>query len=337
MPSSPSLARRRALERLASERYDLLVVGGGITGAGIARDAALRGLRTALVERADFGGGTSSRSSRLVHGGVRYLEHGQIGLVFEASRERARLLRLAPHVVRPLAFTWPVYRGARVPRWKLGVGLWLYDALARFRNVGRHERLTAADVLRAEPRLRPDGLVGGARYWDAATDDARLTLLTALGALEAGATVVNHAEVAELLRRDGRTRGAVVRDRITGEERPVSATIVVNATGPWTDALLRLDGASVSSLVRGTKGVHVLVPRERVGNVAAVTLVSAVDGRVMFVLPAGPFALIGTTDTPTVMPPDQVRATAADVEYLLASANATFPDARLTGEDVISA
>ncbi|HEX3158902.1 MAG TPA: glycerol-3-phosphate dehydrogenase [Gemmatimonadaceae bacterium] len=337
MTTAAWLDRHHTLERLGAERFDVLVIGGGITGAGVARDAALRGLRVALVERDDFGAGTSSRSSRLVHGGVRYLEHGQLGLVFEASHERALLLQLAPHLVRPMAFTWPVYRGARLPRWKLGVGLWLYDALARFRNVGRHERLSAAQVLRREPHLRADQLVGGASYWDAGTDDARLTLATALAAAEAGASVANHVAVTALRRSGGRVAGAVVTDRLTGTEHAVSANVVVNATGPWADTILELDGSGGQPAVRGTKGVHLLVPRERVGNTGAVTLVSVVDGRVMFVLPAGAFTIIGTTDTPTTMSPDEVRATQRDVAYLLQSANAAFPDAGLTADDVISA
>ena len=180
-------ARAAALVALAAEPFDMLIVGGGITGAGVAREAALAGFRTALLERDDFASGTSSRSSRLVHGGVRYLEHGHIGLVFESSRERRLLLQLAPHLVRPLAFTWPVYRGARVPLWKMRAGLALYDALSLYRNA-RHRALNRDDVLTAEPALSPDGMVGGARYWDAATDDTRLTLASALAARDAGAT-----------------------------------------------------------------------------------------------------------------------------------------------------
>src|SRR5262249_22638496 len=182
-------------DRLAALRdraFDLLVIGGGLTGCGIARDAALRGLSVALVEKDDFASGTSSRSSRLVHGGVRYLEHGHLHLVFESSAERRRLLRLAPHLVRPLAFTWPVYQGARIPRWKLGAGLMLYDALSLFRNVGRHRRLSRSAVLEREPMLAPEGLRGGAAYYDASTNDTRLTLANAIAASEAGAVVVNH-------------------------------------------------------------------------------------------------------------------------------------------------
>src|SRR5690242_1148753 len=197
-----------------SEDVDMIVIGGGITGCGIARDAAVRGLRVVLLEMNDFASGTSSRSSRLIHGGVRYLEHGYLHLVFEASAERRRLLRLAPHLVRPLEFLWPVYAGARVPRWKLQAGLTLYDALALFRNVGTHRRLTAHQIEVREPALKREGLLGGARYFDAATDDARLTLANAIGAAEAGAVVVNHAVVHELTTDAGVASGARVRDAL---------------------------------------------------------------------------------------------------------------------------
>ena len=242
-------------------------MGGGITGAGVARDAALRGLRVALVEKDDYASGTSSRSSRLVHGGVRYLEHGQLGLVFESSAERRTLQRIAPHLVRPLAFTWPVYAGARVPRWKLAAGLTLYDLLALFRNVGRHVRLDVDGVLAQEPRLRTDALVGGARYWDAATDDARLTLATVRSAIEAGAVVLNHARVVSLVVTGGRVAGARVVDASSSASTEVSARVVVNATGPWSDVVERMAHGSARPAVRGSKGVHVSVPRIRLGNV----------------------------------------------------------------------
>lgn len=339
MPASLPPTRRRRLAALADRDFDLLVVGGGITGAGIARDAARRGLAVALVEREDFAAGTSSRSSRLVHGGVRYLEHGYFHLVFEASRERRRLLALAPHLVRPLRFTWPVYRHARVPRWKLVAGLAMYDLLALFRNVGRHRVLGRAGVLDSEPALGRDGLVGGASYWDAATDDARLTLANVLDADAHGATVVNHAEVVALIRDAGRgaATGAVVRDRRGGAELMVRARLVINATGPWTDTIARFEDPAAEPTLRGTKGVHVAVPSERVGNFGAVTMLSPDDGRVMFTLPAGRHTIIGTTDTPTDEAPDEVRASRADVRYLLAACNRFFPAARLTEDDVIAA
>lgn len=331
-------SRADALQSLTSAPFDLLVIGGGITGAGIARDAALRGLRTALVERDDFGSGTSSRSSRLIHGGVRYLEHGHFHLVFEASRERRTLLRIAPHLVRPLRFTWPVYQGARVPGWKLGAGLMLYDALALWRNVARHRRLSAADVVAREPGLDPRGLTGGAEYFNAATNDVRLTLANALAASAAGASVVNHADV-RTLERDGAGRvvGARVTDVLTGTERRVRAAVTVNATGPWTDTMRQLADPRAAVSVRGSKGVHLAVPINRVGNRGAVTLLSAIDGRVMFVLPAGRLTIVGTTETETTSPPDSVRASRSDIDYLLASTNAAFPGADLVRQDVVAA
>ena len=329
--------RAQSLANLGSRRFDVLVVGGGITGVGVARDAALRGMNVALVERDDFASGTSSRSSRLVHGGLRYLEHGHLHLVFESSLERRRLLELAPHLVRPLEFIWPVYEGARVPRWKLGAGLFLYDLLALFRNVAPHRRLDPDEVLAREPRLRAEDLTGGASYFDAATDDARLTLATALGAHEAGATVANHAGVRRLLVTRGRTGGAIVADSIGGSEVSVRARIVVNAAGQWSDEIRRLDEPTARATLRGTKGVHVTVPRDRIGNHNALTLLSPVDGRVMFLLPGDTHAVIGTTDTETDASPDDVRASRDDVDYLLRTANHFFPAASLTAEDVVCA
>lgn len=337
--NDPIAARERQLALLGSREFDVLVVGGGITGCGIARDAALRGLNVALVEKDDFASGTSSRSSRLVHGGLRYLEHGYLHLVFEASAERRRLLRLAPHLVRPLEFVWPVYAGARVPRWKLQAGLTLYDALSLFRNVGTHRRLTVRQVEAREPALRRDGLLGGARYFDAATDDARLTLANAVGAVEAGAVVINHAAVLALITRDGVASGARIRDALGNRTIEVGARIIVNAAGPWSDDLRRLDEGSASErpAVRGSKGVHIAVPRQRIDNHGALTLLSPSDGRVMFVLPGDGQTIVGTTDTFTHATPDEVRASEADVTYLLEAANNFFPAARLAREDVISA
>ena len=329
--------RAEQLARFERESFDLLVVGGGINGAGIARDAAMRGLSVALVERDDFASGTSSRSSRLVHGGVRYLEHGYLHLVFEASQERRTLLAIAPHLVRPLAFTWPVYEGARIPRWKLGAGLWLYDLLAAFRNVGNHKRLSARKVLAREPAVRSAGLTGGAMYFDAATHDTRLTWENVLDASRHGAAVVNHCAVIAFTQENGRVSGATVLDDLGGRRFDVRARVVVNAAGPWHDEVRKLDEPGHVAGVKGTKGVHVEVARASIGNREAVTVISGVDGRVMFVLPAGPHAIIGTTDTATDALPDQVRASEADVRYLLESANLAFPAARLTRADVISA
>ncbi|PYP27464.1 MAG: glycerol-3-phosphate dehydrogenase [Gemmatimonadetes bacterium] len=329
-------SRAAALQAMVAEPVDLLVIGGGITGAGIARDAALRGIRTALVDKGDFGGGTSSHSSRLIHGGLRYLEQRAFRLVFEASRERRVLLTIAPHLVRPLAFLFPAYRGARVSAWRLRAGLWLYDLLAAFRNVRTHRWLGRKAVLRLEAGLRERDLQGAGLYYDAQADDARLVIATMRSAAQARALVANYAEASSLLKPDGRVRGATVRDALTGATSTVRALVVVNATGPWLDRVRRLDDPQAEPLLRLTKGTHVVVPRQRIGNAHAVTLTSPIDGRVMFILPWGEQCYIGTTDTDEDVSPDDVRATAADVTYLLRSANACFPQARLAPTDVVA-
>ncbi|HLZ45972.1 MAG TPA: glycerol-3-phosphate dehydrogenase [Gemmatimonadales bacterium] len=329
--------RAAALKAMVETPVDVLIIGGGITGAGIARDAAMRGFRTALVDKADFGAGTSSHSSRLIHGGIRYLEQGAFRLVFEASHERRVLLTIAPHLVRPLAFLFPIYRGGRIPAWKLRAGMWLYDLLASFRNVRWHRWLSTKKVRRVEPALRERGLVGAALYYDAQTDDARLVIATIRSAIRAGAVAANYVETTALLKPDGRVRGALVRDVLTGQTATIRANVVVNATGPWSDQLRRLDDPQAPAILRLTKGVHVTVPRRRLANEHAVTLLSQIDGRVMFVLPWDDLSYIGTTDTDADSSPDALRVTAADVTYLLRSANAAFPDARLASNDVVSA
>jgi glycerol-3-phosphate dehydrogenase len=350
MPDNPQIAgalappgqvapasRGDALAQLGERSFDVLVVGGGITGAGVARDAAMRGLSVALVEAADFASGTSSRSSRLIHGGVRYLEHGQLHLVFEACRERRILASIAPHLVRPLQFMWPVYEKARIRLWKLRAGLFLYDALALGRNLGRHRTLTTHVVTALEPELRHMGMVGGASYFDASTDDIRLTIATVLSARDAGAVVVNHASVHDLLMTSDGVCGARAVDLRTGVDIEIRARVVVNAAGPWSDAIVRMAEPQAHRAVRGTKGVHVAVPHERIRNNGALTLLSPIDGRVMFVIPTGAFSIIGTTDTDYDGRPERVRATTADITYLLRSANAFFPAAHLTPGDVVAA
>lgn len=327
---------RASLEELSAGYFDLLIIGGGITGAGIAREAGLRGLKTALVTARDFGEGTSSRSSRLIHGGLRYLEQGRLRLVFEALRERRILLRLAPHLVRPLPFLAPVFRGDRVPRWKVALGLALYDLLAAGGNVRRHRTLGKRALLEAEPLLRDRGLTGGGLYYDAQCDDARLTIATVRAAVTNGARAANHMRVTGLIRTVSGMTGAYLRDELTGGAGEVRAHQVVNATGPWADLVRRLEDPRAEPLLRPTKGVHVVVPRVRIGNRHAIIFSSPVDGRVMFVLPWGEWSYIGTTDTDTAESPDEVTAGETDVIYLLRSANAIFPGAHLAPEDVIT-
>jgi glycerol-3-phosphate dehydrogenase len=332
-------ARRAALaEALAKPSFDLLVIGGGINGAGIARDAAMRGLRVALVEQNDFASGTSSKSSKLIHGGLRYLENYEFSLVLEASRERDHLRRhLAPHLVHPMPFVLPVFRGDPVGRLRLSAGLWVYDGLSAFRNIARHRSWGHRTTLRHEPQLRAEGLRGAMHYYDCWTDDARLTLETVQAAMAEGAIVCNHLGVSELLRDGGRLRGARITDRMTGASFTIAARQVVNATGPWLDRVRQLDEPGVKPVLRLTKGVHIIVPRERVGNRNAIVMRAPCDGRVMFAIPWDDQTLIGTTDTDYDARPDDVAADAADVRYLLDAVNAYFPAGRLGEADVIGA
>ncbi len=321
------------MRELFDRNFDVLVIGGGITGCGVARDAAMRGLSVALVERDDFASGTSGRSSRLIHGGIRYLEQGRLRLVHESIRERQILLRIAPHLVKPLAFTWPIYEGARIGRLKLSAGLAAYQLMA----LGRSHRpalLGVKKTLEREPSLQQSRLKGSAVYYDAATDDSRLTVATAISATDNGAVVVNHVSATRMVREAGRASGAEVKSHLTGERGEVRARVVVNATGVWQNAGNSLDHGVRS---RGSKGVHIAVPRSRVGNHDAITMISSVDGRVMFCLPAGTQTIIGTTDTWTDESPEAVHASTADVDYLLRSANSYFPEARLEFDDVVSA
>ena len=329
--------RRTKLRRLAEEDYDLLIVVGGINGAGIAREAALRGLRTAMVEKGDFASGTSSRSSKLIHGGVRYLETGDVALVLESSRERDLLRRrLAPHLVRPLPFVFPVYRNGPVGVWKLRAGMIAYDLLATFRNIDRHRMFSAARLAEVEPALRQQGLRGGALYYDCWTDDARLVLETVLAAEMAGAVCLNYAAVESFEKHEGRLCGAAIRDLEGEGETRVRARTIVNATGPWLDRIRTLDDPGTTPTLRPTKGVHIVVPRDRLGNQNAIVLNAVRDGRVLFAIPWEDSAIVGTTDTDYTGSPDDVDAEAEDVDYLLETANHYFPAAHLTASDVTS-
>jgi glycerol-3-phosphate dehydrogenase len=312
---------QRSPGSLTATVFDVLVVGGGITGAGIARDASMRGLSVAIVEKGDWASGTSGTSSRLIHGGIRYLEQGRLSLVRESVREREILLRIAPQLVTPLEFTWPVYEKARLQRWKLRLGLAVYDFLAGRNRLRRHQSLDRAGVLEHEPRIRQMGLKGGASYFDAATDDEALTRATVRSAVEAGAVAVNFAKMERVTRTNGVADGALVRDLLADHSMHVRARIVVSAIGPWQ--------------ARGTKGSHIAVPRERIGNRGAITLIAPDDGRVMFVLPSGDRAIVGTTDIFTDESPDDVKASDAEIDYLLRAANYYFPDARLSHDDIV--
>jgi len=329
--------RADALRRLAGEQFDVLVVGGGITGAGVALDAAARGLRTALVERGDFASGTSSQSSKLVHGGLRYLQQGDVRLVAEALHERQRLLHNAPHLVTPLPFLIPLFgRNGVVSRTvarTYTTALWLYDLAGGWRIGHRHRRVDRDDVLRHLPTLRTDRLVAGFLYFDAQTDDARLTLAIArTAACDFGAAVANYAEVTGLVRNGaaggsaGAVTGAVVQLRGPGETEQlhVRAKVVVNATGVWADGLRVLDEGPHARTTRPAKGVHITVPAERLpADIAAVLPVPG-DRRSVFVVPwqDGADTYIGTTDTDWTGDLDHPDGNSDDIDYLLGAVNA---------------
>jgi glycerol-3-phosphate dehydrogenase len=319
--------------------YDFVVIGGGITGAGIARDAALRGLKVALFEKNDYASGTSSKSSKMIHGGLRYLEHGEIGLVFESVSERRVQTRVAPHLVRPLPFLIPIYKGVRPGFEIMNFGLWLYDSLALFRAPRMHKAFRGTKAaLALEPQLRPEGLRGALEYYDCATDDARLVLENALDATALGAECHTYTEVLRFERRaDRRITGVVVRDRLTGKEWTAQTRAVILAAGAWTDEMIRrFELPFERPLLRRTKGVHVVLPRERLPLARAITLISPVDGRVMFALPWRERSVLGTTDTDYTGSADDVAADAADVKYLCDSGNGYFPGANLEPHDVIA-
>lgn len=318
---------------------DLVIIGGGITGAGIARDAALRGMKVALFEKGDYGSGTSSKSSKLVHGGLRYLEHGEIALVFESVSERRVQTRVAPHLVRPMPFLVPIFEGTKPGLELMNLGLWIYDSLALFRAPRMHKTFRGAKAAsRLEPCLKTDGLRGVIEYYDCATDDARLVLENIVDAEALGADCRNYTEVTGLVRAaDGRVTGVTVRDVLTGATEQITARAVVLAAGAWTDELIRRFEVPIKrDLLRRTKGVHVVIPHERLPLGRAVTLISPVDGRVMFAIPWRGRTVLGTTDTDFQGDADEVHAEPADAQYLCDSVNGYFPAAALTPADVIA-
>jgi glycerol-3-phosphate dehydrogenase len=331
----PVLRRDEALDRLPVD-VDVLVIGGGITGVGVALDAATRGARVALVERGDLAQGTSSRSSRLVHGGARYLSSGDVAMVAEGVRERDRLRRMAPHLVLPLPFTIPTDTVA--DRSVLAAGMTIYDALAAGRGVARHRRLTAAEVLWDAPGLARGFTRGGVRYWDCRTDDARLTLEVGRAAVAHGAVVATHTEVTELHHVGGRVVGASLRDRLDGRERRIRARWTVSASGVWAEQVRRMDPTLTDDLrVLPARGVHLVFDRSELPiNTAIVVPSAAHDGRRLFLVPWGQQVYVGTTDDLHGDGLDDPAVAPADATYVLEATNHAF-GTRLTVEDAVGA
>ncbi|TLW89595.1 glycerol-3-phosphate dehydrogenase [Saccharomonospora piscinae] len=312
--------REEAWQRLSSESFDLVVVGGGVVGVGTALDAATRGLRVALVEARDLGSGTSSRSSKLFHGGLRYLEQLEFGLVREALRERELMLTtLAPHLVKPVSFLYPLTH--RVwERPYTASGLLLYDTMGGARSVPGQKHLTKAGALRMVPALRRDALIGGIRYYDAMADDARHTMMVARTAAHYGAVVRTSTQVVEFLREADRVSGVRVRDVEDGRETDVQASVVVNCTGVWTDELQHLAGSRGRFRVRASKGVHIVVPRDRIVSESGMIL--RTEKSVLFVIPwRSNHWIVGTTDTDWNLDLAHPAATRNDIDYLLSQVN----------------
>ena len=309
---------------LSDRVFDLIVVGGGIIGCGVARDAALRGLRVALVEQVDFGWGTSATSTRLVHGGLRYLEQFDFGLVRQDLAERELLLHVAPHLVTPLPFLVPIYGRGLFYRLKLRIGMMLYDLLAFDRSLPGHHFLSAAETLALEPGLTPDGLEGAALYYDAQVPlTERLCVENVVDAVAAGALALNHTRVTGLLRdATGAVIGVSARDVLDGHDLQVRAPVVVTTTGPWLDETLNLVRPGHRPVLRRTKGVHLVTPQ---ATRHAIVLFAGRDNRLFFVIPWLGYSFVGTTDTDYEGDPAQAQADAADVDYLVAEVARTFP------------
>jgi len=326
--------RAENLRALARDTYDVLVIGGGITGAGVARDAALRGLRVALVERKDFAAGTSSRSSKLVHGGLRYLQQGDVGLVREAATERYALRRLAPHLARPRQILVPVsnWRGYA----KIKVGLMTYDRLASVPASEQYRMLGKEETLEIEPTLRPDAIYGAGLYYEYLTDDARLVAETTKAAAALGATVVNHAEVTGFELEAERVAGVRVRDALGGDEFTARGRTVINCGGPWVDAVRLLCEQGEKPRLRLTKGIHLGLPRTRL-DVGRIVVMAARDRRSVFAIPQGEVTYVGTTDTFYDSLDDYPSITMEDVAYLLDAVERTFRCGAPDASEVVSA
>jgi glycerol-3-phosphate dehydrogenase len=341
-------ARTAYLQRLAQDQFDVLVIGGGITGAGVALDAAARGYRVALVEKADFASGTSSKSTKLAHGGIRYLPQFDFVMVHEALVERGLMVRHAPFLVRPQAFVIPVYEHMRWPSglpvtpptdfgldFALDLGLWMYDLMAGRLNIGRHKRISASETLRRAPTLRSQGLKKAFRYYDAQTNDAQLTITVLRTAAQFGAVVTNYTEVTGFTRAQGKLNGAAVCDVLTNREFTVSARHIINATGVFAEQVVALSGDESKVAIEPSKGIHLVVTRERMKiSTTAVVLPETEDGRILYIIPWSARAVIGTTDTGSGNL-DDPQAGPEDIAYLLKHVN-EYMEVNLTHDDILS-
>ena len=318
---------------VASE-FDVIIIGAGINGAGIARDAVMRGLKVLLLDKGDMASGTSSASTRLIHGGLRYLEHFEFGLVRESLRERETLLRIAPHLVRPLPITIPIYKQSTRGRTTIRAGMIAYDLLSMGKSLPRHRMYSRAETLEQSPGLNPDGLLGSAQYFDAQVEFAeRLVVENVLDARARGAEVLTYAPVTKLLVENGAVSGVEFESEDTSHV--VRSRVVINAAGPWVDQLLERAPVESARLIGGTKGSHIVVGPFSGASKSAIYLEAQSDRRPFFIIPWNGNYLIGTTDVRFEEDPDQVRSELWEIDYLLAETNRAFPNAELTRERIL--
>ena len=321
----------------SSKLFDLIIIGAGINGAGIARDASLRGLKVMLLDKDDIASGTSAYSTRLIHGGLRYLEHGELGLVRESLRERETLLRIAPHLVRPLPILIPIYGDMKRGRAKIRTGMIAYDLLSLDKSLPGHHSLSVSETLRIIPALKRDGLRGAVIYYDAQVEFAeRLVFENVLSAIENETTLVTHALVEDLVTKDNQVVGLKYRPESSGQTKTVEGRFFVNAAGPWIDRVLaRTDATSDTQLIGGTKGSHIVVPPFIEAGSNAIYGEAKSDRRPFFIIPWNGNYLIGTTDVRFEGDPDEVRVETYEVDYLLNETNRLFPNANLTQGDIL--
>lgn len=330
-----SLKRQSIVQELQSTTFDMLVIGGGITGAGIALDGAVRGLKVALIEMQDFAAGTSSRSTKLIHGGLRYLKQGDVALVREVGRERAILYENAKHLVTPEWMLMPIIRGGTYGKLASSIGILIYDWLAGVKKEERRLMLNKAETLSKEPLLRQEGLIGGGYYVEYRTDDARLTIETMKSAAAKGVTAINYVQAECLKYNEGKIIGVRAKDLTTGEQFQINASKIVNATGPWVDTLRELDHSKQGKSLHLTKGVHIVVDQSRFPLRQAIYF-DTWDRRMVFAIPRDGKTYIGTTDTNYSGDLKNPTLTAEDAQYLIRCANDMFPSLHLTLEDIES-
>lgn len=333
-----STERTENIQRLQNEVFDLCIIGGGINGAGVARDAASRGMKVALVEARDFASGTSSRSSKLIHGGIRYLENLEFHLVFEALNERTRLFEMAPHLVHPLRFMIPLYENSRVGMLKMGLGMWLYDALALFQAPEMHERLNSAESRARMPLLKSTELCGSYVYSDGYMDDDRLVHETLRSAHELGAVCANFVKAkGATFAANGKIEAIECEDSLNpAVPMKIRTRHVVSCVGPWTDDLGTKLFKDWQGILRPTKGVHLTLQKSRLALSSAVVMAAEKNNRIVFGIPRHDMVIIGTTDTDYKELPDGVVATAEDVKYLLEITHQYFPGAGITANDIVA-